>query len=67
MRETELEVCPKMRCNNFVAFPREGRLPCAKHGLIMVPWSEIPLRKKIYREITQKIFKIRYATHRRSK
>jgi hypothetical protein len=61
----DLPVCPKMRCNSFCPFPETGIiLPCAKHGTLLVPYSEAPLRKHIYRYLEQKIFKIKYATHK---
>lgn len=59
----DLPVCPKMRCNSVILFPETGfNLPCAKHGTVMVPYSEAPLRKHIYRWLEQRIFKIKYVT-----
>lgn len=66
LREWPLPVCPKMRCSSFCPFPEFGIiLPCAKHGLELVPYDEAPLRKHIYRWLEQKIFKIKYVTHKR--
>jgi len=58
----DLPVCPVMRCSSFCPFPEAGILPCAKHGTLLVPYSEAPLRKHMYRWFVQKIFKIKYAT-----
>lgn len=59
----DLPVCPIMRCSSFCPFPETGMiLPCAKHGTELVPYSEAPLRKHIYRWLVQKIFKIKYVT-----
>lgn len=59
----DLRVCPKMRCGSLLIFDYPN-LPCAKHGLVMVPYSEAPLRKHIYRYFMSKIFKFQYATHK---
>lgn len=63
MSKIELKVCPKMRCGSLLIFP-EYNLPCAKHGLMMVDQSKMPIRKMVYRYLTEKIFKFKYATHK---
>ncbi len=61
----DLPVCPYMRCKSFSPFPETGmNLPCAKHRCELVPYSEAPLRKHIYEFLVQKIFKIKYVTHK---
>ena len=62
----ELPVCPVMTCTSFCPFPETGILPCAKHGTIMVPLSQAPLKKRIYRYFKQKFAGYKYATHKRS-
>ena len=62
----ELRVCPVMTCDSILLFPEiSPTLPCAKHGIIMVPVSEQPLRKTIYRYIKSKVLGYQYATHKR--
>ncbi len=60
----EIKVCPVMTCDSCLLFPEFCDLPCARHGIMMVKWSDAPLRKKIYRFIKGKIFKYKYVTHR---
>lgn len=62
--EEDVLVCPYMRCTSFAPFPDVFVLPCAKHGTVMVPYSEAPLRKHVYRYLVQKIFRVKYVTHR---
>jgi len=46
-----------MVCNSILIFPEVSpTLPCANHGLLMVDWSEVPLRKKLYRALKTKKF-----------
>lgn len=65
LREVDLPVCPIMRCSSFCPFPEGVILPCAKHGTLLVPYCEAPIRKHIYRWLVEKVFKIRYATVKR--
>ena len=60
----DLPVCPKMRCNSFAPFPDALILPCAKHGTMLVPYSDAPIIKKVYRWLQLKIFKIKYVSGR---
>lgn len=63
MSDEEIEditVCPMMRCSSCNVFPEVGSWPCAKHGIEMVPYSEMPLRKTIYRFIMSKTFGFKY-------
>lgn len=61
----EIKVCPKMRCGSILIFPEVSpTLPCARHGLLMVYPSEMPLRKVIYRYFIEKIFKFKHVTHK---
>lgn len=67
-QEIEIKVCPVMTCDSFLPFPEVSPdLPCAKHGILMVPVSEQPLRKTIYRFLKSKILGYKYVTHKRIK
>jgi hypothetical protein len=62
----ELKVCPVMTCGSILIFPEVSpTLPCARHGLIMVPVSEQPLRKTIYRYFQAKLLGYKHATHKK--
>lgn len=61
----ELKFCPVMTCDSMLIFESPD-LPCAKHGIMMVKHSDLPIRKHIYRYLKSKILGYKYATHKRS-
>lgn len=66
--EIEVKVCPVMTCSSVLLFPEiSPTLPCGKHGIIMVDWSDRPLRKVIYQFIKSRLFRLKYATHKITK
>lgn len=60
--EQEIKVCPVMTCDSCLLFP-EIDLPCAHHGILMVPISQQPLRKTVYRFIKSRLLHYKYVTH----
>jgi len=59
----ELQYCPVFTCSSFLILP-EFPLPCARHGTVMVNYSDLPIEKKLAMRIKSVLLKRQYVTHK---